>query len=185
MSYKIIFSILFLMSFPIIGKGTNNERIQKLEEQITQKEQELSDLGTLIAQKDEQLLAIYSKGKELLRIFTAKRIMQLEKENNGKELSSEDEDIAAKEIEKETDEFLYKFWNGLKDNKPIVGMLTKGLFQGDGNLGIFDVEEFESLKFYFIQRIFDQLAIIRLVKKYEICITEYRTLINELADLQK
>jgi len=185
MTYKSILLTLFLVPFSMVGKDTKNTRIQELEEQISEKELELSNLGNMIAQKDEQLLAFHSDVRTLLNFFTSKRIAMLEKQNDGKALSSEDEDKIAKELGKQADEFLYKFWNALKDNKSITGMLTKGLFQGDINPDIFDVEEFESLKFYLIRRIFNQLAIIRLVKKYEACITEYRALLNELIDLQK
>ncbi|MBP9764765.1 hypothetical protein KBD08_00330 [Candidatus Babeliales bacterium] len=189
MTYKqILFLSLFLVPCTMFGKNTAkthvqiDAQIQELEEKIFQKELELFKLSERIAEIDKLLLAFDSDSQMLLRLLIDKRVEKLKAQNSSKSLSQEDKDKIAIEVQNKANEFLFWFFDVLKNDKSIEGILAEGLLQKDEYTNIV---EFESLKFYLIQRTFDRQTFVLLLKKYENCITEYRTLMNELVNLKK
>jgi hypothetical protein len=182
MTYKGIILSVLLAPFTIIGNNNVDIRIQELEEKFFQKELELSDLGKMIAEKDELLSSFDSDCQNYLRFFINKKIKQLEEKNDGKSLSEEEEKQLANELRKMVNEFLYTFCDACRNKKDIKDMLLEGLFYQDESTGI---KEFESFKFYLIRSTFEREITIRLIKKYEHCIQELIVIKAELENLQK
>lgn len=182
-SKNMLLSVL-LIPATIIGKDTIDVRMQKLEEKLSQKELELSNLGKMIAEKDEFFSSFNMESQRLLRLLIDKRVKQLEEQKSGKSLSQEEKNKVAIEMQNKANEFLYKFFDALKGDKAIDGMLSEGLFQKNEIAGEAGAD-FESLRFYLIRHTFEQMITMHLVKKYEDCIKEYRDLLRELSNLQK
>lgn len=171
-----------LAPFVIIGNNKVDTRLKQLEAKILQKELELSNIGKMIAEKDELFSSFDSNSQKLLKLLIDKRVRQLEEKNGGKSLSNEEKNKVAAEARNNANEFLYTFFDAFKDDKDIDGMLKKGIFKNNEDTGSAD---FESLKFYLIRHTFEQMITLHLVKQYEDCIKEYRTLMHEFSNLQK
>lgn len=178
MIYKSILLTLLLVPFTMADNNPKNMRIKELEETISQKELEITNLGNIIAQKDELLDEQKSDWRNRIELIIYQRVQQLEKQNDGKSLSQEDQNKVEAETRKKAVEFLDTFFDVLNSGKEIKGMLTDSLFQDDEtSCGLF--------KFYYVRLALDMQIIFDLVKKYENCIKERNMLRNELIDLQK
>lgn len=176
MNYKKTFLSLLLVPLAVIGDTTN---MKQLEKKLLQKELELSNLGTLIAEKDKMLASFEL---EIQYIFTAvidKKVQQLE-EKSSKPLSREEREKLAKELQNTALEFVRVFCADYQNQKAVSGILSKGLIQVDSNG---DFLEFESLKFYLIRCAFERPLLRHLIAEYEHCLQELRAIQNEITAL--
>lgn len=194
MTYKSKFLILFLVPCTMFGKNAVkldkqiDVQIQDLKQKVYQKELELFNLSEKISELDKHLLAFSSEPYEILNSLI--EIQANDKRRDGISLSQKDQDELANEFRDKANEFLSKFVDTLEKNAMKEGILVKNLFQKTGSPSSvefekFDTEDFESLKFYLIRRIFDQQLMRHLIEKYDQCVTEYSILMNELINLQK
>ncbi len=172
MNYKTIFLTMLFVPIAAMGRNTVDTRIQRMEENIFQKQLELSKLGALIAEKDKLLSSLKSESHDVFRLIIDKRMRALGQKNDGNALAQEEE----ARLYKELDIFYTNALMTYKNKKSVEGILVNGLFQED---------EFQSLKFYAIRYAIEQAILKSLVKKYEIHIQQLIALDTELENLQK
>ncbi|MCX5922210.1 MAG: hypothetical protein NTX86_02690 [Candidatus Dependentiae bacterium] len=181
MNYKGVSLTVFLLPFAIASYGNDvKARIQELKVVEFQKERELSDLGEMIAKRDEILRSFHDDSQYLLRELIKRKTAELEVKNGVGGLSEEEKQRIADESRSFVNDFLFDFCKKCDSNENIENILSEGLvYQEEG------VKSFESLRFFLIRCAFERDFIMRLVKKYEICIQETRLIKQELKDLEK
>jgi hypothetical protein len=176
MNYKNILLAMLLVPLAAIGKNTTAARIQELDEKIFQKHLELSNLGTAITEKEELLALLKSEMQDRYALIIDKKTKELEEKNGGKSLSPDEGARLYTELRDELQGFYQKLDIAFKNKENITGMLVNGLFQED---------DFQSLRFYLIRYAFEHEILKRLVKKYEILIQEWISIETELEKLKK
>ena len=162
MNYKTIFLTMLFVPIAAMGRNTVDTRIQRMEENIFQKQLELSKLGALITEKDKLLYSFKSESHDVFRLIIDKRMRALRQKNDGNALPQEEEARLYKS-KRELDIFYTNALMTYKNTKSIEGILVNGLFEED---------EFQSLKFYAIRYTIEQAILKSLVKKYEIHIQQ-------------
>jgi hypothetical protein len=180
----------------MVGKNTVKTQVQidlqmqELKEKIYQKELEILNLGEMISKIDGRILDLNSEAYEILYSVVESQASKFKEQNDGKSLSKEDKDKITIELRDKANEFYYKLFDAFRDNTVTKGMLKENLFQQNeivekAKFESFDIEKFESVKFYVIRIGFEELIIKHFVEKYDHCVTEYSALMNELINLQK
>lgn len=181
MMYRNLLFSLLLVPFWIIGNNQNALQKQ-LEEQLFQKELELSKLGRMISKRAHFLSSFSELAQEYICIVLDREVARVEFENGGNPLSDNEKSELKKDVLSSADEFLFAFFAACESNQDIAGMLPKGLFKHNDRLNI---EDFELLKFHFIQSTVERQFISDLVKKYEACIKELLIINASIENLEK
>ncbi len=194
MTYKqILFLSLFLAPYTIIAKNTVkaqaqiDQQIQELEEKVYQIELEILKLGKMIEEKSEYLLDLSSKIQDIFQLVLKDKIKTFEKQNNDQPSSKEDQDKIRIELKNQIFQFLDQFYDTVKDNKKIKGMLIKNLFEihETSDYKSFTPHSLDLLKFITMNSYFYEQNIQSLIKKYDYFVAEYSDLMNQLIYLQQ
>lgn len=179
MKLNIIFLNVVLMPLAIISYSENTEmQIQKLQELQFQKALELSNLGKMIAEKDEFLR---SYKEDVFSIWRSLRSMQITilEEMNSKPLSKEEIDKVGQTIEDSNNLFLDRFYEA--EVKKVKEMLTRELYAGEKPASL---DSFQSMKFILLRSIFEREFLVMLVDKYAACAQELIQINIELNTLK-
>lgn len=166
MNYKNVLLGVLLVPFSMMG---NNSTVYKkqLEENLFQKQVELSNLGAMIAEKSEYITSIGGKITELVGLKFNEKAKQLEEKKGGQSLSQEEQAQIYAELRYEIDDFYKNFEIAYQGKHSIVGILMNGLFQDDS---------FQLLEFCVLRCVFEQEILKSLVQKYEKHIEELVTI---------
>lgn len=177
MTYKNIFLSILVISLTAASNSAADTHMQQLKKQLLQKELELSNLGSLIAEKDKLLSSFASEIQRLFLILIDQRTKQLE-ESKGQPLSEEEKHTFSKELRDAAVGFVGAFCTDYNNQINIEGMLIKGLIREDN-----ENMEFESLRFFLLRCAFERPILKYLVVEYENCLQEIRVLENEITAL--
>lgn len=167
MMYKNIVFMALLMSLPLTKCEDSNElRIKELEEIQFQKMLELSNLGKMIAERDEFLRHALENRQHIFDLVKQDKITQLEK-SKGIKLSSEEMDKIDQEIKDSMKLFLEKFYeSNINETKELI---IEELYD-QNNLD--SITSFESLRFMLLRFMFECDFLLVLVAKYASCSQE-------------
>lgn len=183
MTYKGMFLSALTVLIPITSyTNENSARIKELEEALFEKQLELSEIGEMIAKRDELLRSFEEGYQDLFTSLVEKKVTQIETNNDGKELSKDEKRPIAQELLNSINRYTYAVYEAYLGKETIKNMLTDGLFNQDDLDGC---PEFESLKFFLIRCTFERGLVVKLVQKYEACIQELSTINQELDTLKQ
>lgn len=179
MIYK---NLLFsLLSIPLMISGNNHDELQQqLKESFFQKQLELSKLGRMISKKANFISSFSKLAHEYAAIVFDREVEKIESKNGKSPLSNEEKSKIKNDLLESADEFLFAFFAACETNQDITGLLSKGLFKHNDHLNI---DDFELLKFHFIQSTLERRLISDLVKKYEACIKELLIIATNIENL--
>ena len=180
MDYKSIFLSILLVPIAAVCNDARDKCIQQLEEQLFQKELELSNLGKMIEERDDYLASFGIDSKAIAKLME-KEVQKWKEKNPGKPFTEEARDQIKALIIHPAYEFSVAFFAACNNGVDIKDMLTGGLFRYNESD---DAKEFESLKFYFIRCSIEQELLAALVKQYEKCIQDLLDISVEIESLQ-
>lgn len=177
MTYKSI--LLSALLLPIASYGRNTEvRIKELKEAQFQKGLELSNLGKMIAERDE---LIRTGRKDLENIFPEfKKYRALALEKNNKKLTEKEIAKVGENIQISLGKFVEQFDTAIKEKASMKQFLTQELFDQENPTSTM---AFESLRFIVIRTIFERMLLEILVGKHATCAEELIKINQELSDL--
>ena len=160
---KVILLNTFFLPFALVSYHPSSEmRIKELKELHFQKQLQLSDIGKMIADRDEFIRS----SKEILSpVFSSiknKKIDALVKKNG--KVSQEEINKIEEEIENSNDFFLKKYYES--DHKDIKEVLMTELFDQESINTSFT--SFESLRFTLLRIIMEHSFLLNLTEKYAV-----------------
>jgi uncharacterized coiled-coil protein SlyX len=165
-----------------LGKNSNDSRIKELEQALFEKELAISNLGKMIAERDELLSSFDTDCQYLLELLTAKEIEKLEEKKGHGQLSQKEKEQIATDVRNLVNNFIFDFAKGYKNKNDLQGMLIKGLVTQEQST---DIPELQSFKFYLLRSAFERGIVVKLVKQYAQCIQELIDMEKQLDDLKK
>lgn len=173
--------LLSALLLPAIIYGKNNDTyIKELEEVQFKKELEISELGKMIAERNNDLSSFEEIGQNILEYLLAKKIAKLEM--SGIKLKKNEIDQLAVDLRSSANKFVSDFFVAYEKNENIEIILQKGLLN-DENLKI--LKELESLNFFLVRSAFERILTQKLVKKYAMCIQELSLINQKIEQLNK
>lgn len=170
-----------LLPVTITSYGNDVEaRIKELEQKYFEKELEISDLGKMIAERDE-ILRCARQNIGILWDTIKRQKADAIARKHGKDLSEEEFEQVGIIMQASLNEFVKQFVVALGANQEIKGMLTKGLYDQEN---IDSATSFESARFILTRAILEHMLLEKLVAKYEACVEELIKFSRELTALK-